>query len=78
MIAAFTAHDADEIASVREPGDGIEQGGTDPTEDGTVGGNPQGECEDGHESKARRLGEDAQGETCVMDQNKHLHQAKEQ
>ena len=44
MIAAFAAHNADEIGGVGDTGDGIQKGGTDPTENGAVGGNPQGEC----------------------------------
>src|SRR5579863_7172831 len=68
MLTAFSPHDGDQVAGVRDAGNGIENGGIDPTEDGAVRRNPQRqrECRDCREAWILRQHAEAMPE--VLDQ----------
>ena len=68
MVASFAAIYGDEVAGVPHARNGIEQCGTDPTKDGAVGGDAEGESQHRHQRKAGRLQEHAQGVTDVLNQ----------
>src|SRR5215469_10348162 len=53
MLASFAPHDRDQVAGVRNSGNGIEQSRVDPAEDRAVGGDAKRKGDDCDEGKAR-------------------------
>ena len=71
MLASFTAHDRDHVAGVRDPGNGVEQGRVDPTEDRAVGSNAQRQGDDCECRESWILDELAQRETQILQYGTH-------
>ena len=68
MVAPFAAVDGDKVGGMKHARNGIEESGTDPSEDGAVRGDAESEREHGHKSETGRLREHAEGVAEVVNQ----------
>src|SRR5208282_2845301 len=68
VLTRFSPHHRDQVAGVGHSGDGVEQGGVDPTEDGAVGANAQRQGQYRDRRKAGALRQHAQAELQVLNQ----------